>query len=391
MFTILREEFLKAIKTVMEAINKKAYEPVYQDITVTKNEIGFLELLATSGDLTIIYLVEDYNFETEFNAFRVNSKKLLNCVDAFEKDSRIQITVKENKLELISRKNSGSKLPCSDLSMFPEIKLPSKTVECNFIIPQINLKSQIKKTLFSIADPSEVRTVLKGGLMEFDNDKLRLITADGKRLSVTESHADMLQIVGKYQECILPEKTLVKLEKLLENSKNSVDIYFEKSEDGFFKKIEFQFNNIIILSSVIDGKYPNWRQMMDTNYSNKIFLDTKDFKKVATRHAKFFKAIESEKKDGDLDLTKFEIKDKELVITSEDYTNESLIYDKIKFSEKYSEDVTLYLSVKFLDEMLKSVDDTEVLFQIEDQFAPVSFNGYNPEEFRHILMPIRIK
>jgi DNA polymerase III sliding clamp (beta) subunit (PCNA family) len=409
MFNIDQKELLKAVKIVSSIIKYKNVLPnCFEDITFTyMKEIKGVKLFASvGGELSIAYYLTPYDVE-EFKSVRVNAKKLLNCIDSFDKDCKLEITQEDYKLkikECTNRKNSYSNLKCDSLDNYPELELLSNNVikYLHYYTDEKTLKELIKSSLFAIADSSDGREVLKGGLFELENKFFRVVTANGQMCCVVGSKGDKISKTENFEKFILPENTLIKLEKLLSSAERHVSIFVSKEKSGDINKVEFMFNDIVLQSRVINGAYPNWRQMRvsDGCCDYRIFLDKEEMQKICVKHQKFFNGIKDEKPKNSLNVTNFElvVNTDKLIIKSKDYNNESSIVDDIGIEEivdrhKVIDNIfNINLDVDFMFNIIKSINNSRIYMKMkEDNRQPIEIIGETPDKFTCILMPIRVK
>ena len=91
-----------------------------------------------------------------------------------------------------------------------------------------------------------------------------------------------------FDPIILPKKTVFQLCALLDNYDGNVKISNAKS------KIKFEINNSILISKLIDGKFPNYIQVIPKNNKKKLEIDLKLFLNSVDRVA----SVSLDKKDG---------------------------------------------------------------------------------------------
>ena len=102
-----------------------------------------------------------------------------------------------------------------------------------------------------------------------------------------------------FEPIILPKKTIFQLCSLLDNYDGEVKISNAKS------KIKFELDNSILISKLIDGKFPNYIQVIPKNNQKKLELNLKLFLDSVDRVA----SVSLDKKDGvKFDLTKDKLK-----------------------------------------------------------------------------------
>jgi hypothetical protein len=408
MFIIEQRELLKAVKITAEAIRTKTLlESCYMDIAFTyRPSFKDIKMFASCGDFSIAYYLEPYKYEIkkEFNNFRVNYKKLLNCVDSFDKDCKLSLSTENGKLKIseYSRKVSYSNIVCNDLYEYPEIELLSDKASQNLqaYTNEKALKEMLKNGNFAIAEKDEVRTVLKGTLFEFSNKDLKLITANGRMLCITGSKELDKISKGDMKSCIIGREITAKLEKLLSNTEKHLSIYWTVDDSGDIKRIEFMFGNIVFQALIIEsGKYPNWRQMEnpESYYKYKFFVSKKELDRICIKHNKFFAGIADERADN-LNITSFlmNTENEKLTVESKDYNEQSSATDEIEINnanKNYKGTNEIFLDISYVQKIIKNIS-REIYFKVKESNytkQPLEIVGEDPNKFRCILMPISVK
>ena len=110
-------------------------------------------------------------------------------------------------------------------------------------------------------------------------------TEDSHRMSVSKIK---LKNRINFEPVILPKKTIFQMCSLLEDFEGEVKISNIKS------KIKFELNNSILISKLIDGKFPNYVQVIPKENQKKLEVDLKQFLNSVDRVA----SVSLDKKDG---------------------------------------------------------------------------------------------
>src|SRR3546814_14739548 len=100
----------------------------------------------------------------------------------------------------------------------------------------------------------DIRYYLNGLLFEINANRLNVVGTDGHRLSFTSTELDQNY---EKQELILPRKTVLELIKLLDDSDEEVTIEVAAG------KVNLTFNDISLISKVIDRKFPEYPRSDD--------------------------------------------------------------------------------------------------------------------------------
>jgi len=174
--------------------------------------------------------------------------------------------LKKKKIYLNANKNTF------ELNTFNHLDFPAlpKTQNTSIIkIKQEALKELIENTSFSMGN-QDIRAYLNGLYFELNMDSLTVVATDGHRLSIGE--VSQTNNLDEKKTVILPRKAVLELTKLL--NKSSQDIAEIHLSDNYFSLID---SNTKIISRLIDGNFPNYKQVMPTDFSNTIVINREDF------------------------------------------------------------------------------------------------------------------
>jgi len=117
---------------------------------------------------------------------------------------------------------------------------------------------------------------LQGVMWEVDEDSMRMVATDGKRLAmmkcgVSDVNTDL--IPGN--NIIVPSKTLNLLHKITAGSEREVLIKFADNQ------IVFDCGNVAIMSNLIDGKFPAYENIIPESYETQATLNCNDVMSAA--------------------------------------------------------------------------------------------------------------
>ena len=136
-----------------------------------------------------------------------------------------------------------------------------------FTLRQKDLKDGLKKTAYAIST-DETRYVLNGILFTFKDNKLTLVATDGRRLALVDIELEFPR--SQEVDIIVPSKAVTELGRLL-------------GEDGDVKltvgenQIAFEVDGTLLVSKLIEGNYPNYRQVIPAETKERITLERELF------------------------------------------------------------------------------------------------------------------
>jgi len=139
---------------------------------------------------------------------------------------------------------------------------PSAEGKFCYRIDQGVFKEMLRKTSYA-ASLDETRRVLNGVLMAFKDNKLTMVATDGRRLALVEHEIEFPPEAEA--EMILPTKAVSELMRVLGNDGN-LKIYAQKNQ------VVFELGTTVLSSKLIDGVYPNYRQVIPAETKERVAL-----------------------------------------------------------------------------------------------------------------------
>ena len=251
-FSVNQQDLQKCLGYCQGVIEKRSTLPILSNVLL---EIKNSNLIITATDLDLIFIQKISNIEIQEEGKTTTSSSIMyDIVRKISSGNKINFSNSgENKLHLESEKSLFN-LNCISASEFP---LTDENFNQNeFSIKSKDLLKLLDKCKFSISN-DETRHYLSGIFFhqtEID-DKIFLTAAatDSHRMSISKIR---LENKIEFEPVILPKKTIFQLCSLLENYEGDVKISNIKS------KIKFEFNDSILISKLIDGKFPNYVQVI---------------------------------------------------------------------------------------------------------------------------------
>jgi DNA polymerase-3 subunit beta len=366
----------EGIQRASQAISSKVIEPVYGNIMLEAGNNN-MKLVGTSGELSIEVIIKVDAIEQE-GSITVPSRELGNLIGSLN-SGKVEIESDDVKIINITTKGSNYQLNGLSSDQFPSI--PKIIGEDIISIGQKTLKGMLKETGFAIAPPDEVRAILKGSLFEVQGDSLTVVSADGRRMA--KKTAKLLNSPGKNFEVVVPKKTLNELLKILsDNHEEEVKIYITDSQ------IDFQMNDIRVLSSLIQGKFPNYRQVIPAHCDQSLTIN-KDSLYKALRRASYIAQNDLESPH----LVKFKIHDSQIIVTA-NTQDVGQAYEEIDLPEP-AQSLDISFNAKYLLDALSYMECDEITFELSNPVNPGIIKPVREkekeEDYLYVIMPVRLK
>ena len=291
-------------------------------------------------------------------------------VRKFSSGKKINLTLNDpNKLHLESEKSSFN-LNCISPSEFP---LTDENFNNNeFLINSKQLLKLLNKCKFSVSN-DETRHYLSGiFLHQTQNEEKNFLTAaatDSHRMSISKIKLDKKI---NFEPIILPKKTIFQLCSILENYDGDVKISNMKS------KIKFELKNSILISKLIDGKFPNYIQVIPKNNQKKLEIDLKEFLNSVDRVA----SVSLDKKDG----VKFNLS-KDVLNLSVNNTNSGDGKESLNVS--FEHDLEISFNSRYLIDIASQLDGDKIEIFFNDTGSPALIKDPSDFDSIFVVMPMK--
>ncbi len=246
--------------------------------------------------------------------------------------------------------------------------LPYVEKEDQITISEFTLKEMIRQTIFSVAD-NENNKMMTGELFEVDENRMRLVSLDGHRISIRNVE---LKNNFNSRKVIVPGRSLQEISRILPGEvEDPVDIYFTKNY------ILFEFGVTKVLSRLIDGEYFHIDQMLSSDYETKVKVNRKEFLDCIDRATLLVREVDK----------------KPVIINVEDGYMELKINSYIGSMdeeieiEKEGKDIMIGFNPKFLIDALRVIDDEEVSLYLVNAKAPC-FIRDEGDSYIYLVLPV---
>ena len=367
-FNANQQDLQQALNYCQGVIEKRSTLPILSNILLDAKN-SKLTITATDLDLIFIHEIKDIEILEEGKT-TTTSSIMYDIIRKFSSGKKINLTLTEvSKLHLESEKSIFN-LNCISASEFP---LTDENFNQNeFLIKSKQFLKLLNKCKFSVSN-DETRHYLSGiYLHQTEVDEKYYLTAvatDSHRMSISKVRIDKKI---DFDPVILPKKTIFQLCSLLENFDGDVKISNVKS------KIKFELNNSVLISKLIDGKFPNYIQVIPKNNQKKLEIDLKLFLNSVDRVA----SVSLDKKDG----VKFSLS-KNLLNLSVNNTNSG--DGKETLVVKFDHDLEISFNSRYLIDVASQLDGEKIELFLNDTGSPALIKDPGDFDSIFVVMPMK--
>jgi DNA polymerase III subunit beta len=365
--TIGKEQILTGLQAVQNVVSARTTLPILSNVLI-RAEGDRAEFIATDLDVTISCAVECKVAKPGATTLPV--KKLVGIARELA-GAELELEVDDKNLCSVQSGPSYFKVRGLPAEEFPP--LPSINDEKKVTLPQEGLRDMLRKTSFATST-DESRYVLNGIFFSLKEHKLTMVATDGRRLAMVEHEVD---IPEKHQtDFIVPSKTVGELNRLLQE-KGQVEITFTENQAVFALKDEKGFP-VTVMTKLIEGNYPNYRQVIPPEPKERISLVREEFLH-ALRRAEI---MTSDKQNS----VKLSFTKNNLAITANTpEVGEARESMAINYKGK---DMAIAFNPSYVIEPLTALSDDEVSLELIDELSPGVLKIKGP--FLYVVMPMRL-
>ncbi len=367
-FSVNQQDLQQALNYCQGVIEKRSTLPILSNILL---DVQNSSLTLTATDLDLIFIHKIQNIEIlEEGKTTTTSSIMYDIVRKFTSGKKINLTLNDkNKLQLESEKSIFN-LNCISASEFP---ITDEDFNQNqFVIKSKQLLKLLNKCKFSISN-DETRHYLSGIYFhqtDFeDKNYLTAVATDSHRMSISKIR---LEKKIEFEPIILPKKTIYQLCALLDGYDGEVKISNLKS------KIKFELANSVLISKLIDGKFPNYIQVIPKNNQKKLEIDLKLFLDSVDRVA----SVSHDKKDG----VKFSLTQNTLNLS---VNNTNSGDGKETINVKFEHDLEISFNSRYLIDVASQLDGDKIELFFNDMGSPALIKDPSDFDSIFVVMPMK--
>lgn len=364
--TCTKELLSHAVQIVQKAVATKAQMPILTGIYMTAAD-NILELQATDYEIGVSCKIEA---EVEEPGSVVLSGRYFQEVVRKLPGDRIEISSNnEDRTIKITSNFAQFNLLCLPAEEFPVLKpLAGDTV---FQIRDNILRELIKKTVFACAN-DEARPIFTGGLLEVNNHDVTMVATNTHRLALKK---DMIDRFDGNIKMIIPAKILNELARVMVSDvPSNVTISCQRNQIGF------AFDNVYILSRLIEGQFPDYNRVIPPNFATTVTINTDQFLDAVER-------VSLLARDGEYNVIKLSFRNNSVIITSnnpdigkaEENVNASIDGNELDIA----------FNAKYVTDILKNISSDQLTFSLNTPLSPASVKPLDDPNYTYIITPVR--
>ena len=364
--TTKREDLVSKLSIVSRAVSTRAATQALSGVLLTAAE-GRVTLAATDLDLGLETAL-DADVSAEGSVLLPG--RLLAEVARSLADESVSIETRESERDVEIRSGSFNThlhvLPAED---FP--KLPTAEGATPLKIPAKDLEASIE-LVARAASRDDMRPVLTGVYVAASGSEMTMVATDSYRLAVKRTELE--RELGGEIDANIPARALRELSRVL-----AAESVAEATITLLANQAVFEAGAITLTTRLIEGQFPNFRQLLPESYEHDVRLPRTDFLEVARRVSQLAQ------RNAPLRLS---LSEGELTVAAE--TPDVGDATETMPAAFEGEPLEIGFNPEFLKEGIDSVEGEEILLRLISPLRPGLLQPVEGEDFRYLVMPIRL-
>lgn len=359
---VAKDQILKGLQITQGIIGARSTLPILSNVLVETDE-DKLWLTATDLEVSVRCAIPA---EIEKSGSTTLPAKTLFSIIRELSATDIAIEVDDKNSASLTSGASFFKILGLPKEEFPP--LPKFDSGFAYNLDQAVLRDMLIKTSYA-SSSDETRQFLNGVLLSFKNDKLTAVATDGRRLALNEHDLECPK--DQEADLIIPTKAVAELLHSL-GSEGTVKIRAVKNQ------VSFEFGNLLLLSKLIEGNYPNFRQVIPSQAEHRIQIEREALFSAVKRVA-----LLTSDRSNSVKLTF--AKNKVVISAQTPDIGEAYESIPVKFT---GAELNVAFNPEFIMDPLRRLTSDEVYLEFNDELSPGVIKCDTP--FLYVLMPMRI-
>ena len=365
-FYITKEEVVKSLNQTLGVVEKRQTLPILSNVLFEVDESS-LKLTATDLESEISTTSTVSNFKSGGKT-TAPARKLSDLCRLMPDLVEIHFFLDGDnlKIETESGKYNLSTLPSEDFPVFE-----TEDTQSQINISSQNLKNLITKTSFAMGN-QDWRHYLNGLYMMIDDKVITTVATDAHRLAMATSSLN--EASSESTSGIVPRKSINEIGKLVGDESENVVIQLGQTS------IAANVSGTTFVSKLIEGKFPDYEQVIPSGESSLLVVDRKNFSESLSRVS----VLSSEKYKGVRIITKKDSLNISANNPEKEQGEENLS------CEYQGEEIDIAFNVNYLQEILSTIDSEKIEINFFGSEKSCLITDPNSENLKYVVMPLLI-
>ena len=365
-FQCERENLINGLQQCQRAISTKSMLPILSGILI-KSDGKTLNLSATDLEISVRTSID---VETkEAGSLVVPAKLILDILTNLDEEKvEISLIKEKGQLEILAGESRF------DLNIFFEEdfpKIPESQGEptCDLDADKIGV---MIKEVAKAASRDDAKPMLTGVLVEMEPTSIKMVATDSYRLAIGEDKLD--RGPGGNVSIIIPARSLRELNRIIATSdKHTVSVFLTDNQ------VIFRIGGVELISRLIEGEFPNYKQILPEGYEKKIRVNKGRFL-GATKRVSLLAQNNTP--------VKVTTANNMMVISANTQdVGEATERMDVEFP---GEEIKIAFNPQYLIDGITSVEGDELVIEVLDPLKPALIKPVEKDDFLYLIMPIRV-
>ncbi len=368
-FTTTRDNLFSGISVVQRAVALKSPLPALSGILLEADE-GRLRLTGTNLDLCIKCDVTIDSADYQPGSIVLPARYLSDIVRRLP-DGPVHFLADLSSYNAsLKYGRSQARLNGMDPNDF-QVE-PSITPKAELTLETEMLKDAVKQVVYA-AGTDDLRPIFTGVLLEIADQELRTVATDTHRLAMRR--AELPGEEAQLTNIIVPAKALGELARILGNIEDE-NVRVVMAENY----VSFSVGRIQLLSRLIDGQYPDYRQVIPTSYRSRI---------ARIESAVLAQAVERAEtlSRDDSPIVTFTLESDLLSVTADSQAGS--VREEIPV-ESEGDRIEVALNAAYILDALRGAADEAVSLEFNGPLGPLVVRPHADGDYLALVLPVRL-
>jgi len=361
-----RDTLLRPLQIVSGIVERRHTMPILANILIRKDGEN-VSFLSTDTEVQITTNAA-IGSGSEVTGTTVAARKLLDILRALPESGDVTMTLLNKRLTVQTGKSRFA-LQTLAAEEFPTVQ-QADSYSASVTLPQKTLKHLFNMVHFSMAQ-QDIRYYLNGLLLVLDGKNVIAVATDGHRLAFCQVETEQS---FERQEVIIPRKTIIELQRLLEENDETVQL------DIAANQVKLTFADIELISKLVEGKFPDYTRVIPKGYKNEFTIGRdellRSLQRAAIMTSDKFKGVRCIITPGSMKISSTNADQEEAVEELEiDYGGDS---------------VDIGFNVTYLLDVLNNLKCDQVNVALGDSNSSALISIPDNADFKYVVMPMRI-
>lgn len=368
-FSCNSSELQKSITIVEKAISPRTSLPILENIFFELKN-GRLRLRGNDLEIGIDYSMPVEKAESD-GAILLKAKTISNIISKIPNQNLTIQADSQNKVIIKADQRLDFDILGTSADDYPEF--PGIENGVRLTLTCADLRELIRHTIFAVSF-DETKQFLNGILIKNEDNVLFFVATDGYRLSLKKKQ---IKTPDQDFSAIIPHKAMNEVQKILQNVAEGTEITLNISKN----QVAFSMDNFLFVTRVIQGQFPDYRQVIPANSANAFSVPRRYFFDACERASIISSASNN--------VARLSFNDNHLIIKANAASLGEFREDIDIKRLKGSGETRIAFNVRLLIDAIKHMDMDDIKMEFNNELSPCIIRPLTGEEYLYIIMPIR--